>query len=569
LAEARRVSPDEEAVNEIVAYHQATKHHYHAYAAGPGYLDWATQPDPFRRYYGARLIPLQRTITGHNPDYDSAYLPVAGPPAAVDLSSISQFFRDSLSLSAWKEYRGDRWALRVNPSSGNLHPTEAYLLCGAEAGISAEPLVAQPRVAQPVVAHYAPLEHALEVRAALPEALWRELAGHLPPGAFLVGLTSIIWREAWKYGERAYRYCQHDAGHALACLAYAAVGLGWEVRLVDGPGTDELRTMLGVSNPGDAEPEHPDCMIAVYPAGAADTTASLLGSVIEGFRALSWQGRPNVLSSDHVTWEWAEAASEIAAKPPTYGLSGEGHAPGTVRERTAATRVFRHGAGQLRDRDIIHQRRSAQAMDGATSLGRDVFYNMLDRTLPFANAAPFSLLPWPPQVDLALFVHRVHGLEPGLYVLARDPRRAEALRRAMKLDFAWAAPPGCPAELPLYQLARGDARGIARRISCGQDIAADGCFSLAMLAQFERPLAEHGAWFYPRLFWECGMIGQVLYLEAEAAVLRGTGIGCFFDDGMHSLLGLQGLAVQSLYHFTVGGPLDDARLTTLPPYPAE
>ena len=60
-----------------------------------------------------------------------------------------------------------------------------------------------------------------------------------------------------------------------------------------------------------------------------------------------------------------------------------------------------------------------------------------------------------------------------------------------------------------------------------------------MLAEFERPLTEHGAWVYPRLFWECGMIGQVLYLEAEAAGLRGTGIGCFFDDGMHSLLGLR------------------------------
>ena len=128
---------------------------------------------------------------------------------------------------------------------------------------------------------------------------------------------------------------------------------------------------------------------------------------------------------------------------------------------------------------------------------------------------------------------------------------------------------GCPPELPLYRLASGDTRGIASRISCGQDIAADGCFSLGMLAEFERPLTEHGAWVYPRLFWECGMIGQVLYLEAEAAGLRGTGIGCFFDDGMHSLLGLKDRRYQSLYHFTVGGPLEDERLTTLPAYVRE
>jgi len=36
------------------------------------------------------------------------------------------------------------------------------------------------------------------------------------PGFILLGLSSIHWREAWKYGERAFRYCQHDIGHAIA-----------------------------------------------------------------------------------------------------------------------------------------------------------------------------------------------------------------------------------------------------------------------------------------------------------------------------------------------------------------
>ncbi|HQM49524.1 MAG TPA: nitroreductase, partial [Candidatus Hydrogenedentes bacterium] len=65
-----------------------------------------------------------------------------------------------------------------------------------------------------------------------------------------------------------------------------------------------------------------------------------------------------------------------------------------------------------------------------------------------------------------------------------------------------------------------------------------------------------------------GMIGQLLYLEAEAAGVRGTGIGCYFDDLVHSALGLENRQFQCLYHFTVGGPADDPRLTTLPPYPA-
>jgi hypothetical protein len=102
-------------------------------------------------------------------------------------------------------------------------------------------------------------------------------------------------------------------------------------------------------------------------------------------------------------------------------------------------------------------------------------------------------------------------------------------------------------------------------VSCHQDIAADGAFSLGMLADAEPSLAE-GAWWYRRLHWEAGMVGQVLYLEAEAAGVRSTGIGCYFDDAFHELLGLSEGRFLDLYHFTLGGPLEDRRLTTLSPY---
>ena len=55
-------------------------------------------------------------------------------------------------------------------------------------------------------------------------------------------------------------------------------------------------------------------------------------------------------------------------------------------------------------------------------------------------------------------------------------------------------------------------------------------------------------------------------LEAEAQGLRGTGIGCFFDDPVHALLGLEGQAWQTLYHFTVGLPVEDPRIESAPAY---
>ena len=190
--------------------------------------------------------------------------------------------------------------------------------------------------------------------------------------------------------------------------------------------------------------------------------------------------------------------------------------------------------------------------------------------LPVARRpVPWDAIPWDPAIHFGLFVHRVEGIEPGLYAMARDPGKVEKLRECMHAHFAWEAPPRCPGSLPLYLLERGDARELATQVSCRQEIAGEGAFSLGMIAEYQASLGEPERarpWFYRRLFWEAGAIGQVLYLEAEAAGVRATGIGCFFDDPVHDVFGFKDLAFQSMYHFTVGGAVDDPRLTTLPAY---
>jgi len=224
---------------------------------------------------------------------------------------------------------------------------------------------------------------------------------------------------------------------------------------------------------------------------------------------------------------------------------------------------------------IIHQRRSLLACDGITSIPAERFYRMLARVMPRVELElarrpmPWDAIPWAPAIHFGLFVHRVAGIEPGLYALSRDPGKVEKLKACMHARFEWDSPPDCPADLPLYLLERGDARELAAQLSCRQDIAGEGAFSLGMIAEYQASLLAHGPSCYRRLFWEAGAIGQVLYLEAEAAGVRSTGIGCFFDDPVHQTFGFKDLAFQSLYHFTVGGAVDDPRLTTLPPYRRE
>ena len=181
---------DTEAIETAMRYHERTKHRFDRYAAGPGELDWANQPNPFRRYAGAPLLRLPLLGADEeplSPRYDDLYRDGSVPSAVLTIRSLSRLLQYSLAISAWKQAGDTRWALRCNPSSGNLHPTEGYLLIDALPGIADSP----------GLYHYAPREHGLERRAHCSEQLFTALTLQLPKRSFLVGFSSIHWREAW------------------------------------------------------------------------------------------------------------------------------------------------------------------------------------------------------------------------------------------------------------------------------------------------------------------------------------------------------------------------------------
>ena len=248
-------------IDRVIRYHVQTKHHFNRYARALGYLDWANQPDPFRRFAGAPLVSLPLLPSDEDPvspAYDAIYQSGAVACQPVNVRTLSRFFEFALALSAWKKAGESEWALRSNPSSGNLHPTEGYLVVPQIDGLDLKP----------GLYHYAPKEHGLELRAEFPAEQVARLLAPFPPGAFLFGLTSVHWREAWKYGERAFRYCNHDVGHAIGTARIAATTLGWNMALLDGVEQHAVALLLGTNRVDDfaeVEPEHPDCLAVIWP----------------------------------------------------------------------------------------------------------------------------------------------------------------------------------------------------------------------------------------------------------------------------------------------------------------
>ncbi|MBA3022410.1 MAG: SagB/ThcOx family dehydrogenase [Sideroxydans sp.] len=502
----------------VMAYHARSKHALDRYAAGPGTLDWEAQPKAFRDWTGCAQTVLSREVLAG--DIAWGELAAKREPLPFDAHSLGSFFRLSLGLTAWKEYGAARWSLRAHPSSGNLHPTESWLITSQVPGITDG------------LHHYQNLLHALERRA------WNDEAS--APGVWL-GFSSIHWREAWKYGERAFRYCQLDMGHVLAAVSYAAALHGWRPHLLS-LDANEVAQALGVDRAEDfanVEAEEAEVIVALH----ADENAP----------ATTWQhyaGTPSLLDPRPL-YQWP-VIEEVAA-------ATRGAAPATsAYPQTASIQV---DAADIRATQVILKRRSAQAFDGESVMPHALLKHMLNALL--AGGSPvWNLWPHTPRVHPVLLVHRVEGVAPGVYVLPRAESAVASLRAAMRDSFTWQR---ADDELPLYQLIAARAGKTARTLSCHQDIATHCAVTFMMVAEFAAPIAADPA-AYRHLHWEAGMLGHIITLEAEAAGWRGTGIGCFFDDADHEVIGLKDTQFQVIYHYAVGMALEDARISTLPAY---
>ena len=285
------------------AYHARTKHRIDAYAEGPGQLDWDAQPAAFRHYPGAPMLELPLSAG----QFERCYGQLSEKPKspiAPNLASVGAVLELTFGLSAWKSWGPNRWALRCNPYSGNLHPVEAYVLSHGITGIP------------PGLQHYDPENHRLEGRALT-------LASRAEPW-LAIGLSSIMWREAWKYGERAFRYCQLDVGHAVGALAYAAALLGWEIEPLAIAG-QPLAHCLGLDRIDDFPPsryaftesEEPEMLLALRAPGLNKVTATEV--VRTGLAGANWQGKPSRIDpSPGYRWpviDQAAAASSATSLP--------------------------------------------------------------------------------------------------------------------------------------------------------------------------------------------------------------------------------------------------------------
>ena len=492
-------------------------------------MDWATQPDPYRIYLNTKTTKLPLSFNNNTLEYSQIFQKQKDKSlcAPLCIEAISQFFQFSLGLAAIKEYDTQSWALRCNASSGNLQPSEAYILANEIQGI------------EDGLHHSSPKEHELELLSSAKEL-------PIPKNSFLVCLSSIVWREAWKYGERSWRYTQLDCGHALKALEVSASILGWKLEVLNARDS-QLEKFLGLDQKHryiKEERELADMLILVSFDDENINPKDINLDEIQSKLQEEYDGKANQLSLSWHKWDILEKIEDTTLSDDLEikAFTNTSYEENPYRQPSFPAK------------DVVLKRRSAQVMnkDDCT-----ISKNEFETIIASVKSNESS-------VHLVMFIHSVEEINSGLYILVRNNSHKEQLRDLLKYEFLWEKVDTNAGEL--YKLEAGNFKFLAKAISCDQDIASHGAFSLGMLCEFMNPLEKHGPSKYKQLYWECGAIGQQLYLETTSLQLSATGIGCFLDDILHGTIGLKTNHFQSLYHFTIGKALIDSRLSTKKPY---
>jgi SagB-type dehydrogenase family enzyme len=485
-------------------YHELTKHTVETLRRTQHYLDWANMPDPFRHYEGVPILDLP----ADPPAPQISALEVLGgktgntsaPDGAGFLSQL-MFYSASISASKRVPSTGYTYALRVNPSSGNLHPTEFHF-CTHGLVDWADGLY-----------HYRPSSHMAEQRAI--GDFGGKLVKTSAPLVFV--LTSIAWREAWKYRDRAYRYCLHDIGHAWQALTLAARSIGCESFAV-GQFSDDSVAEWCLLSPD----EWPMLIVELHGPSIPVRTLDPVETILFG-------GQPNRLSEEQVPYPLIErihSATKLSTEAtiPSLGkLVPSARAAISVPPPLFTIRSFG---------EVVRARRSAlDFRGGEESISLSQLATLLSSTKE-PLCADFTTARF---VHLYLYVHRVDGLAPGVY--RYWPEHAE-----------------------LEKIKQGDQRIVAAALSLGQDLAGNACLALSMIGDFENAARNYGDRGYRYVHFEAGAIGQRMYLASEALGLRATGIGAFFDEQVNRYLSLSPELGQVVYHFAIGHPVPDPRL---------
>ena len=473
------------------SYHDSTKHTWHSVHNSMHFLDWNNQPRLYKVYPGLDPIPLPSPLApSERPALEA--LTIAGGSPAVDspvvLSDLAAILRYSAGVVRRRAYPDGEIRFRAAACTGALYSIELYAVAGTVDGLDAG------------IYLFSPADYSMRLlsRGDFRGFLVRASGGesHVSHAPVTLVCTGTYWRNAWKYQARTYRHFGWDNGTIIANLLAVAAARNIPARVVNGFVDRETNELLGLD-------DQREVALNLIPLGYSSTTVSRANGQVP---AIQLQTLPySHREVDYPAMRQVHAASSLTTEEevtawrslPGPGPGPRGSAPGIPLDVTGPEALSRDTVEQ-----VISRRGSARRFEQTP-----IPFAQLSTCLRHATQglpADF-LMPDGSQLnDIYLVVHSVDGLEPGAYVLHREPWELELLRA-------------------------GSFRAQTGRLGLDQALAADCSAAVFFLADLDQILTRFGNRGYRATQLEAGAIGGRIYIAAYAQRLAATGL-TFFDD---------------------------------------
>jgi SagB-type dehydrogenase family enzyme len=473
-------------------YHDATKHSYWSIRTNPHFLDWANRPLSFKIYPAIEPLPLPRDVTQTGVVALSAIaqpLPSRSGDSVPDLQDLARILNFSAGITKERKHPGGEIYFRAAACTGALYEIELYVVTGDLKDLNAG------------VYHFNPADISLgllrkgDFRGNMIRATALRPTVARAPATIIC--TGTYWRNSWKYQARTYRHFGWDHGTLLANLLAVSAASGLPAEIVLGFVDAQVNQLLDL----DTRREVSWCLVPIGRTSESslpdprDTLALGLETIPLSKHEVEY---PAMLEMhDASSFESEQEVPQWCGKQlvyATYAAAGEAVSLQPLTEQEEPKDTIEQ---------VILRRGSSRNLDPTTSITLAELSTILDsatRGIP----ADFLEPPGTQLNDLYLIVHAVQGLRPGAYFFRRQQNALELLKE-------------------------GEFRAEARHLGLDQQLPADACVDVFILADLNRILERCGNRGYRAVQLEAGVIGGKMYLAAYAQRLGATAL-TFFDD---------------------------------------
>ena len=481
----------DENIREVLDYHRATNHSVESVQVNNQTLDFSNLPRTYKLYRKLQSVPLpEEQLTSTLPALTALSGYSATPPSTSipDLATLATLLKLSAGITKWLTVPNGKMAFRAASCTGAMYHIELYVVCGELEGLPAG------------VYQYGVHDNALrrvrsgDFRGAL-AAPTADNDGMANAPATIV-YTSVFWRNAWKYQDRAYRHAFWDSGTILANPLAVAASHSLSASVVTGFIDESVNRVVDVDGAKEAA-------LFLVLLGHEPSTRALMMPAPERARLETLPYSPQEVNYPLICSTHAAASFKDTAEVEIWRASAFTANPfipgGDVKPLEVATNT---SPLQESVDEVILRRGSTRRFQEAPISYGELSTMLATATVgipgDYVKEAGSSLN------DIYLIVNAVEGLLSGTYVYHRSSQALELLRE-------------------------GQFRDEAGHLGLGQALAHDAAVNVYFMSDLEGVTERLGPRGYRAAQLDASATAGRLYLSAYALGLGASGL-TFFDD---------------------------------------